>query len=208
MKFSKILAVIFALCVICFNAGAQQSTVSDSVSVQQASISNPALIDESTIPIASTPQVQAKRPSTFWVFFRMILVLGFVVVCIYFVMHFVQKKFNFSPEDESFLRKVAAISLEPGRTVYVVTLLDKGYIIGSTASSMNLISEIDDKELVDAMNLNADKREARTKARNFSDVLEMFMPSKGNARENVYNGSTKNMADFINAQRNRMKEEE
>ena len=120
-----------------------------------------------------------KKTSGVWAFIRMILVLAVVIVIIYFVMNYMKKSVNGEPDtDDVYLRKVAQVTLAPGKTVQVITLLDKGYIVGVSDNNVNLISEIDDKELISAMNISSDKQRVTKKARNFAEVLEMFMPSK------------------------------
>lgn len=116
--------------------------------------------------------------STFWAFVRMIIVLAIVIGIIYFVFRVLKK--NVSPEgdDDPFLRKVSAISVGPGKSVQVVTLLDRAFLIGVSENSVNLIKEIEDKELINAMNLHSDKTTNHFKAKSFADVLEMFMPTK------------------------------
>ena len=153
---------------------------------------------------------QVKRPNTFLMFLRMILVLAIVVACIYLVMNFMKKSVTGdSDTDDVYLRKVAQLTLSPGKTVQVVTLLDKGYMLGVSDSSVNLITEITDKELVDAMNLSADKAEKSRKARNFGEVLEMFMPSKSShttsaTQTNIYSEASDDVKEFVKEQRKRI----
>lgn len=153
---------------------------------------------------------QVKRPNTFLMFLRMVLVLAIVVACIYFVMNFMKKSVTGdSDTDDVYLRKVAQLTLSPGKTVQVVTLLDKGYMLGVSDSSVNLITEITDKELVDAMNLSADKAEKSRKARNFGEVLEMFMPSKSShttsaTQTNIYSEASDDVKEFVKEQRKRI----
>ncbi|MCR5385768.1 MAG: flagellar biosynthetic protein FliO [Treponema sp.] len=153
---------------------------------------------------------QVKRPNTFLMFLRMVLVLAIVVACIYLVMKFMKKSVTGdSDTDDVYLRKVAQLTLSPGKTVQVVTLLDKGYMLGVSDSSVNLITEITDKELVDAMNLSADKAEKSRKARNFGEVLEMFMPSKSShttsaTQTNIYSEASDDVKEFVKEQRKRI----
>lgn len=153
---------------------------------------------------------QVKRPNTFLMFLRMVIVLAIVVACIYFVMNFMKKSVNGdSDTDDVYLRKVAQLTLTPGKTVQIVTLLDKGYMLGVSDSSVNLITEITDKELVGAMNLSADKAEKSRKARNFGEVLEMFMPSKSShttsaTQTNIYSEASDDVKEFVKEQRKRI----
>ena len=111
-----------------------------------------------------------------------------------------------SDEDEPFLRKVSSVSLAPGKSVQIVTLVDKGFIVGVSEDSVNLISEINDKELIDAMNLYSDKKKQTQKPRSFADVLEIFMPRKKDT--NIYDDSSKKFTDMLNKQRDRLQDGE
>lgn len=146
-----------------------------------------ALPDESTIPIGDAPALangaalpQATGASTVWIFFKMVFVLIAVVAVIYLALSFVRKKMSggAAQDDDMFLRKVAQVSVAPGKTVQIVTLLEHAYLIGVTDSSIDLLGEITDKELVDAMNLNADRNQATARARNFGDILSVFLNPK------------------------------
>ena len=77
---------------------------------------------------------------------------------------------------DPYLKRTASITLSPGKTVQVVTIGDKGYIVGVSDSGVNLIGELTDKELIDAMNLNAEK-EPTGKRKDFSSMLASFTKS-------------------------------
>ena len=82
-------------------------------------------------------------------------------------------------KDDLYLREVANLTLSPGKSVRVVSLKDKAYIIGVTDSNINLIAEVEDKDLIDAMNLNAEESVSE-KPKDFSTVLSMFSKSTSN----------------------------
>ncbi|NLM00549.1 MAG: flagellar biosynthetic protein FliO [Treponema sp.] len=142
-------------------------------------------IDESAFKINSTLENStdvAKEPSTFWLFFRMIFVLVFVVVCIFFVMYFMKKKLN--PQDmseDAYLRKTASLSLVPGKSVHIITLNDKAYLLGVSENSVSLITEITDKDFVDAMNINAEVA-ASERPKDFGEILEKIIPGFKNKK--------------------------
>ncbi len=161
---------------------------------------------EETLPIKSassdkTPDTD--HVSTFRVFFRMIIVLIFVVACMYAVMKFMKNGLQRPENTDPFLRKVSSVAVSPGKSVSVVTLLDHAYIIGVSDSSINLIGQVDDKELVDAMNLYADKQSSASKPRNFNDILALFMPNSAE-NKNVFKNSAKEAADLLKKQRERL----
>lgn len=220
MNFSKKkFALLCAFSLFCFFAFSQDSRGEANLSLQSQGdeISAPSIPDESTLRIGggsaagnSTSEIaaQSRGGSTIWVFFRMVFVLIVIVVCIYFVMNFMKKKMGGEiAEDDIFLRKVAAISIAPGKSVQIVTLLERAYLLGVTENSIDLLGEITDKELVDAMNLNADRNENNARARNFSDILSIFLNPK-NARSAGQKKSDANISEFFEAQRKKLGSEE
>ena len=127
-----------------------------------------------------------KSPSTAKMIIRMIVVLALVIAALYGIMLFFKKKNNNVQSDDDFLRRVSSLTLSPGKSVEIVTLVDRGFILGVTESNINLIAEIEDKEMISALNLNFDKKQNTKKPMNFSDVLEMFMPAKSRDNTSIY----------------------
>lgn len=122
--------------------------------------------------------------STIGLFVRMILVLAFVIALIYGFVWFMKKSIVRSNNADQFLRVVSSVTLSPGKSVQIVSLLDeKAYMLGVSDNSVNLIAEIEDKETISAMNLYADKTAETNKPKSFEDILNIFMPGgpKGGA---------------------------
>lgn len=130
-------------------------------------------------------QLNLKQPSTFGTFFKMIFFLIVVIAALYGVMWFFKKKVSGSKSDDEFLRRVSTLNLGPGKSVEVVTLLDNAYILGVTDSNINVIDQLEDKELIEALNLNFDKNQNVKKPMNFADVLDIFMPN-GPRNKNIF----------------------
>lgn len=109
-------------------------------------------------------------------YIRMLLVLIAIVIAILFLARFLKKNVSGTTDENPFLlRKVASISLGAGKSVQVVTLLDKNaYLVGVTEESVNLLGTIDDVELIQALNLNADQSDNAVRPKSFADVLELF----------------------------------
>ena len=196
---SKRLLAVFAIFLLAtvMSVNAQDSgpqtdsVLNSSTEVQQNE--SPVVTDESKMPITDEtllPVMDDGSPagSGLWVFVRMILVLGLVLGLIYLLYRFLKKNSYIASDDDKFLRRAASISLGPGKSVQIVTLIDKAYLVGVSENSINLISEIDDKELINALNLYADKTQAASKPKNFSEILDLFMPgsSKKGAEANAF----------------------
>ena len=126
---------------------------------------------------------------------KMIVVLALVVAALYGIMLFFKKKNNNVQSDDDFMRRVSSLSFAPGKSVEIVTLVDRCFMLGVTDSNINLIAEITDKEMISALNLNFDKKQNTKKPMNFNDVLEMFMPKSSN-KKSIYK-NTEQAVEYI-----------
>ena len=125
-------------------------------------------------------------PSTRGFLIKTIIALILVCAAIYGIMYFFKKKNNTIKSDDDFLRRVSSLDLAPGKSIEIVSLVDHAYILGVTDSNINLLGEVQDKELIEAMNLNFDKKQNVKKPMNFSDVLEIFMPKGPKTETSIY----------------------
>ena len=180
----SLLTVVFLL--LSFSIlNAQQSTSTnqkDNVVSEQSIILNP----QTDAVSQENANDEYKPASTIGVFVRMIIVLIVVVLLIYAFFWFVKRKTNNNLKtDDDYLRRVAYLNIAPGKTVEVITLIDKAYLIGVTEDNINLVGEIDDKELITAMNLNSDKKANIKKPATFNEVLELFL-QKGSKKKSVF----------------------
>ena len=180
----SLLTVVFLL--LSFSIlNAQQSTSAtqkDNVVSEQSIILNP----QTDAASQENANDEYKPASTIGVFVRMIIVLIVIVLLIYAFFWFVKRKTNNNLKtDDDYLRRVAYLNIAPGKTVEVITLIDKAYLIGVTEDNISLLGEIDDKELITAMNLNSDKKSNIKKPATFSEVLELFL-QKGNKKKSVF----------------------
>ena len=212
MIFSKKMAVMLFVCLFCFTFAQAQKTASENeteITVQQTQKETSySPSSEESFPIQPPSDRLArntKKMSTFLVFLRMILVLIFIVICMYAVIRFMKNGLEKPESDDPFLRKVSSVSLAPGKTVQVVTLLDKAYLIGVSDSSVNLIGEVQDKELIDAMNLYADKNNSSNRPKNFNDILALFMPNSAE-NKNIFSESADKASELLKKQRERLHE--
>ncbi|MBP5465586.1 MAG: flagellar biosynthetic protein FliO [Treponema sp.] len=113
------------------------------------------------------------------VYVRMLVVLAIIVAAIILLFRFLKRAAGMQGvqvDDDTFLRHISGVSVGANKSVQIVTLVDRAYLIGVSDSSVNLIAEIEDKELVNAMNLWSDKKNKTAKPRSFADVLDIFMP--------------------------------
>jgi flagellar protein FliO/FliZ len=104
----------------------------------------------------------ARSASTVSVFsiFRMLLTLAVVAAAIYGLVYFLKfrRASRAKAELDPFLKILASAPLGPSRSVYVVSVGPQAWLVGSAETGVNLISEIGDKDTINAMLLEDSKR--------------------------------------------------
>lgn len=191
-NFKKIIAAVF-LCTAAIFCLYSQSQNINTVSEESIVLSESS-VDGNTVESSS---VNYKGASTIGTFIRMIVALLIVVALIYGVLWFVRKKTNVMKNDDEYLRRAAYINISPSKTIEVITLIDKAYLIGVTEDNITLLGEINDKELVEAMNINSDKKNSSTKPVNFSQVLDSFL-IKGKGNKSVFSEAENKVDEIFN----------
>ncbi|EID84646.1 Flagellar biogenesis protein [Treponema sp. JC4] len=202
MTFKKLLMTAVLLTAVCFNFYSQSSEQADSsVQTELSSFENNTNYFNNS-PSANAPaQVRNQNGSGIGLFIRMVFVLAFVIALIYGLLWFIKNKTNVVKTDDEFLRRAAYINIAPGKSVEVITLVDRAYVIGVTEDGITLLGEIDSKsdeqtaQMINAMNLRADQTQNTKKPLNFTDVMDMFLAKKGKVK-NVFS-DTENQVDQI-----------
>ena len=184
------------LCITAVFSLYSQNTVSKTETENTITEESIVLTDEVTADSQSASSY--KGPSTIGMFIRMIIVLIIVVGLIYGVLWFIKKKTNVIKTDDEYLRRAAYINIAPGKSVEVITLIDKAYLIGVTEDNITMLGEIHDDELIKAMNLSADKKNNTKKPATFADVLDMFLVKKG-SQKNVFSETEQQVEQIFNS---------
>ena len=141
--------------------------------------------------------VGSRGPSVTDSLFQLFAALLVVCGLAYVVLKFLKKSSKFYGTEDPYLKNVASISIAQGKSIHVITLGDKAYIIGVTDSAVNKIGEVEDKDLVDAMNLESSRKNASPK-KDFASVLASFIPSIRREKQDIID------KDFFASQRERL----
>jgi flagellar protein FliO/FliZ len=139
-------------------------------------------VDEKSIVLdqpAASGAVQTtasqSSPSSIWILLRIIIALALVGAGIYGVVYLLKKTSRMDGASDTFLKSVAALPLAPNRSLQVITAGNQAFLVGITEKSISLISELTDKELIDAMNLEASKK-TPVPGGNFATLVAGLMP--------------------------------
>lgn len=153
-----------------------------------------------------------EQPGTVWVLLRIVIVLLLVCAAIYGIVYLLKKSTGVSAANDPYLRVVAQLPLAPGKTAQILTVGSQAFLVGVSDSGIQHIADITDKELIDAMNLEAD-RNPREPVPAFTALISRFLP--GNARSNTVAGDSSSVhgdntlsagetVEFIRRQRERL----
>lgn len=151
---------------------------------------------ESALALRDSGPIKKSETSTVFLLLQLVLSLAGVCALIYGVLYFIKRTRRFPVDTDPFLTQLASLSLAPDKAVYVVGLINKAYLLGVSASSISLIAEITDKELIDAMHLHA--AQAPSPKKDFSSLLYTFFPQAKQSRAHP-------LDSFLAEQRTRLK---
>jgi flagellar protein FliO/FliZ len=126
---------------------------------------------------AAAPPVSG--PST-WIVVRAILILALSAAAIYGIVFFLKKASKKTVSGDPFLKLLASAHLGSNRYAHIVSVGNKAWLLGSSDGGVNLIGEIDDKDLINSMLLEESKRSAEAPGKlDFGSLLRRFgLPSE------------------------------
>ncbi|MDR2597170.1 MAG: flagellar biosynthetic protein FliO [Treponema sp.] len=120
--------------------------------------------------VVNTPQ---SGPSI-WAAVRMVLILALAAVAVYGVVFFIKRSSKQAAENDPFLKILAGVHLGSNRYVHVVAVGSKAWLLGSSDGGVNLVGEIDDKDIINAMLLESSRKSAETAAGRFPDFISIM----------------------------------
>ena len=204
----KVLKILFSLCsylLITGFAWSQEVVASETQVTARAAEAEILLAQD--VPENGATTIAEGSSYGVWFFVRTILVLLLVLALIWGFFMFLKKISGTTTSSDPYLKKVASLTLSPGKFVHVVTLNSRAYLVGVADNSVNLIAEIDDKELVDAMNLNTPQGADDKRPMDFSSILGKFVNTNGQkytsaTRKGTF--STSSAVELLQNQRSRL----
>lgn len=129
---------------------------------------------------------EVKEFSFFSALWKFILMLALVCGLAYIVLRLLKKANAIPLNDDPYLKIAASLKLAPNKLLYVVILGREAFLISLTEKTVNLISKLENKELIDTLILNADNR--NVEERSFADMLAAIF--KKNPNSETFSTST------------------
>jgi flagellar protein FliO/FliZ len=161
--------LLFSINNVCVYA--QSETTEEPFSAEQ--VVDPITAAERALPLGGgddAAPVPSGGGASIWVIVRMLLVLVLAAAAIYGVVFFIKKAGRRSADvEDPYLKILASAHLGGGRYAQVVSLGSKAWLIGVSDGGVNLISDIEDQEIVDAMLLDESTKSAERGAGRLPD---------------------------------------
>ena len=120
-----------------------------------------------------------------WAVFRVILTLAVVAVAIYGLVYFIKRASRGRVTQDPFLKVLASMPLGTTRSVHVISVGLRAWLVGTAENGVNVISEIDDKEILDEMFLEESRKSAEAASGRLMDfkalLRKMGVPAESDA---------------------------
>lgn len=206
------------LCVYAFLCLLFVLTAQDSLPETSTKVTDESSISLTTNTEATNNSQMDPKSSGIGALVRVVLVLALVCIAIYGIVYLIKKSTRINASDDPYLKNLALLPLGPSKSIQIISAGSQAFVVGVTDHSISLISELTDRELIDAMILTADKS-IGIGGGSFASILAKFMPSfttsgtknSGNSADTQSNStiqdslSASDTAEFLRSQRERLR---
>ena len=142
-------------------------------------------------------------------FLRMILVLGIVIILIYGFFWVLKRYSGVKAEGLDAIRILSTRPVKGDTALHLIKTGKRIFLVGSSSSSVNLLSEIDDKESIDQIELEASsltKPAAGGFGRMFRNRLGSGPVHSFFSANNLKEKSSEDPAEYLRIQRERLRD--
>jgi flagellar protein FliO/FliZ len=140
-----------------------------------------------------------------WDYVRMVIVLAAVIGAIYLVFWLLKRGSRGRMQNSRIVRVLGSHGLPGNKGLHVVEVGNQIFLVGTGDETVRLISEITDQESIDEMRLIASEQQS-ARPKSFGEALTgFFSPGNGGGPTLQGSGSNGGALDFLQKQRERVK---
>jgi flagellar protein FliO/FliZ len=144
-------------------------------SVQSEAPPDPIRAAERALVLEETAAGPAAPPvSLTGTILRMVLTLALAAAAIYGVIYFIKRASRRAELRDPFIKILASAHLGSNRYVYIAAVGSKAWFVGAGEGGVNLIAEIEDKDILNAMFLEDSRKSAEASPGRFLDFRAML----------------------------------
>ena len=146
---------------------------------------------ERSIPLGDDRPAAPSNPASVRNILRVLLTLALVAAAIYGAVFFIKRAAKGKAQTDPFLKILASAPLGINRNAYIISIGTRAWLVGAAENGVNLIAEINDKEILDAMLLEESQKSARNPSGPLPDFrallgrLGMKVSTGGPGPENI-----------------------
>lgn len=149
---------------------------------------------------------QVEEESVIWMIFKTLIVLGLFVGGFYMFYKFVTQKAGLQVSGHEAIKILSMVPVGPNRTLQLIDVAGKVYLLGISESGISMLTEIKDKEEIDRIRLLS-SRSTPVKDLTFQDfiadqvgwVVDRFNDVKGKINERRGHGRGKATVQEVSA---------
>jgi flagellar protein FliO/FliZ len=152
------------------------STEADSVSEEASAtaVTSAIAAAEREMPLGEGGPANPGNPASVWNILRILLTLAVVAVAIYGMIYFIKRAVRGNTAKDPFLKILASTQLGVNRQAYVLSVGTQAWLVGSAENGVNLIAEIGDKDILNAMLLDESEKGSRLPPGRFLDFKALL----------------------------------
>jgi flagellar protein FliO/FliZ len=105
---------------------------------------------------------------------RILLTLAVVAAAIYGIVFFIKRTSRNTRTRDPFLRILASVPLGTNRGAHIIAVGSRAWLVGAAENGVNLISEVEDKDVLNAMLLEDSRKSAETPMGRFPDFRALL----------------------------------
>jgi flagellar protein FliO/FliZ len=146
------------------------------VFAQDAPVEDPITAAERALPLweGGTATAAAQTAGSVSSVFRVLLTLALAAAAIYGVVYFIRRSSRRLEARDPFLKILASAPLGTNRAVHIVAVGSKAWLVGAAENGVSLISEIEDKDTLNALLLEDSRRSAEASPGKLPDFKTML----------------------------------
>jgi len=109
-----------------------------------------------------------------WTIVRMVLVLVLAAAAVYGIIYLFKRASKQAPNNDPYLKILANAHLGSNRYAHIISVGSKAWLVGSGENGVNLISEIEDADIINSMLLDESQKSAETRQGRFPDFAALL----------------------------------
>ncbi|MEW6618110.1 MAG: flagellar biosynthetic protein FliO [bacterium] len=176
------------------------STIESTVLSQPAEFNeSEKIIDSAKDVVKETPKKEKYDVNLFVLMGKTVVSLVIIAALIYFVLRFFLKGQRWLTRQQEFIQTIATHFLAPNKYIQIVEIGNKLLVLGISEHNINLLTEIEDKEVIDLIKTQVSRAEDKLQLSFIQHLKKRLM--KPQLEQTDYEEKLK----FLNKQREKLK---